>query len=139
VKNRLFSIIESLRTKIVTVYGGVETMVSINRKLALGSLFGALYFPYGTMEPLFEAFSDLENGDGLKLYNFYGNLTVTCQDCDPSTVSQAGNELDASYSIQCTDSGATSDDLAYLRSIYNTLAAQTYLADVAFFAPARCM
>jgi len=139
VKNRLFSIIESLRTKIVTVYDGAETMVSIDRKLALASLFGALYFPYTQMETLFEAFSDLENGDGLKLYNFNGNLTVTCQDCDPSTVAQAGNEFDANNAIRCADSGAISDDLAFLRGIYNTLADQTYLADVAFAAPARCM
>jgi len=118
-------------------------MVYIDRKVALATLSAALFTPYATIAPLFEAFSDLEKGDGLKLYNFIasitGNLTVTCEDCYPSTVAHAGASPDADISIQCTDSGATSDDLASLRSIYDATSSQTYLADISFAVSVRCV
>ncbi|SRR5258706_8305558 len=43
VEKGLFSIFESLRTNIVTLYDGVETMVYIDRKFALVALSMALY------------------------------------------------------------------------------------------------
>ena len=114
-------------------------MVYIDRKFALGSLWVAISSPYTLVAPLFEALSDLERGDGLKLYNFLGDPPVTCQDCHPLTVADAGREEDAGNSIICADSGATSDDLAFLRSIYDTISAKTYLADIAFSLSARCV
>jgi hypothetical protein len=114
-------------------------MVYIDRKLALSTLWGAIYSPYTSIEPLFEALSDLEKGDGRKLYNIIGNLTVTCEDCRPSAVAQAGATPDAGISTQCADSVAPSDDLTSLRGIYDTLSAQTYLADVTFPIAIRCL
>ena len=115
-------------------------MVFIDRKVALASLFYATFFPYEAMAPLFGAYSELEKGNGLPLYNliskFTGNLTVTCQDCS-YPVAQAGVSPDASISIQCADSGAQSDDLTLLRSLYDRFAAQTQLADIAF--TVRCV
>ena len=114
-------------------------MVYINRKFALTILWGALYTPYTSMAPLFEAFSDLEKGDGHKLLNITGNLTITCQDCQPLTVENAGVIPDASIAIECADSGAISDDLTLLRGIYNELSAQTSLADIVFSISIRCL
>jgi hypothetical protein len=143
VEKRLFNILESLRTKVVTLYDGVRNMAYIDRKVGLASLWSALYFPYRTVAPLFEAFADLEKGDGRKLYNFIatltGNLTITCQDCHPLTVPDAGASPDADISIQCADSGALSDDLPFLKSIYDTTAAQTYLADITFIFSVHCV
>ena len=137
-EKRLFNIFESLRTKIVTVYDGVKTMVMIDRKIALAALWFAVYWPYETMAPLFEVYSDLEKGNGLKFYtliaNVTGNFTATCQDCHP-LMANAGASPDAAISIQCADSGATPDDLASVRSIYDAHAAQTRLADVVFSVP----
>ena len=139
VKKRLFNIFESLRTNIVTLYDGVENMVYIDRKFALSTLWAALYFPYTSMAPLFEAFSYLEKGDGHKLYNITGNFTITCQDCQPLTVENAGASPDAGIAIECADYGAISDDLTFLRSLYNELSAQTYLADIVFSISIRCV
>jgi hypothetical protein len=140
VEKRLFNIFDSLRTKIVTLYDGAKTMVSIDRKFALSTLFIGTFFPYEAMAPLFEAYSDLEKGNGLKLYTLFaslvGNFTVTCEDCYP-LVDHAGASPDASTSILCADSGPTPDDLASLRSIYDGLSAQSRLADVMFFV--RCV
>ena len=58
VEKRLFNSFESLHTKVVTVYDGVKTLVLIDRKLALGSLFVDLYQPYETMAAPFHAYSD---------------------------------------------------------------------------------
>ena len=138
-KKRLFNIFESLRTNIITLYDGVENMVYINRKFALSTLWAALYFPYALMAPLFEAFSDLEKGDGHKLLNITGNLTITSQDCQPLTVESAGASPDAGIAIEWADYGAISDDLTFLRSIYNDLSAQTYLADIVFSFSIRCV
>ena len=114
----------------------------INRKVALTSLFVVNNFPYDGMGPLFGAYAELEKGNGLPLYNliskYTGNLTVTCQDC-PHSVSQAGVSPDADISIQCADSGAQSDDPTYLKGLYEALAAQTQLADIAFLYAARCV
>ena len=117
-------------------------MVFIDRKVALASLFSAVFFPYDAMAPLFGAYSELEKGNGLPLYNILvnstGNLTVTCQDCY-YPVAQAGVSPDASNSIQCADSGAQSDDLTYLKSLYDSFAAQTQLADIGILFAVRCM
>ena len=117
-------------------------MVFIDRKIALTSLFSAVFFPYEAMAPLFGAYSELEKGNGLPLYNILtnstGNLTVTCQDCY-YPVAEAGVSPDAVTSIQCADTGAQSDDLTSLRSIYDAFAAQTQLADIAFGLAARCV
>lgn len=128
-----------MRTKVVTLYGGVETLVYIDRKLALGALWAALYTPYTSVAPVFEALSDLEKGDGLKLYNITGDLTVTCQDCHPLTVTDAGDPQDAGISIQCADSGPIPDDLQFLRSVYDAHSARTHLADVVFPLSLRCV
>jgi hypothetical protein len=142
VEKRFLNIFESLRTNVVTLYDGAKDMVLIDRKIALASLWYSVYFPYKTMAPLFEAYADLEKGDGLKLYIFLltnlGNLTVTCQDCFPP-VAHAGATPDADTSIQCADYGARSDDPASLRSIYDGIAAQTHLADIAFTISVRCV
>jgi len=142
VEKRFYNIIESLHTKVVTLYDGVGTMVLIDRKFALGALWVSLYFPYQTMAPLFEAYSDLEKGNGLKLYtllaNITRNLTVTCQDCHP-LVAHAGVSLDTDISVQCADSGAISDDLAFVRSIYDQFSTQTRLADIIFSMAVRCV
>ena len=114
-------------------------MVYIDRAFALTALWGALYNPYTAMAPLFEALSDLEKGDGHKLYNFTGSLTVTCQDCQPLTVTNAGASIDAGIAIQCADSGAIPDDLTFLRSVYDALAARTSVADVVFPLSLRCV
>ena len=141
-EKRLFTIFESLRTNIVTLYDGVETMAYVDRKLALGTLSTALYSPYTSVGPLFEALSDLEKGDALKFYNLAANftetLTVTCQDCNPLTVADAGASLDASIAIQCADSGPISDDLPFLRSTYTTLSARTKMVETAFALSIRC-
>ena len=117
-------------------------MVFIDRKIALASLFVVSFFPYDGMEPLFGAYAELEKGNGLPLYNLIssstGNLTVTCQDC-PHPVAQAGASPDADISIQCADSGAQSDDLTFLKSLYNSFAAQTQLADIVFNLATRCV
>ena len=117
-------------------------MVFIDRKAALASLYAVIYFPYNDMGPLFGAYSELEKGNGFPLYNLItnstGNLTVTCQDCS-SPVAQAGVSPDADISIQCADSGAQSGDLTFAKSIYNALAAQTQLADMAFLYAGRCV
>jgi hypothetical protein len=140
VEKRLFNIFDSLRTRVVTLYDGAKTMVSIGRKFALSTLFIGTFSPYEVMEPLFEAYSDLEKGNGLKLYTLFasilGNFTITCEDCYP-LVAQAGAEPDAGISIQCADFGPTPDDLAFVRSIYDGLSAQSRLADVMFFV--RCV
>ena len=77
-------------------------MVFIDRKVALASLYGEIYFPYHGMGPLFGAYSELEKGNGSPLYNFItnstGNLTVTCQDCY-QPVANAGVSPDADISI----------------------------------------
>ena len=142
-EKRFFNIFESLRTKIVTVYDGVEAMTYIDRKLALSSLWTALYFPYTSMAPLFEALSDLEKGDGLKFHhfvgNFTGNFTVTCQQCRTVTVDDAGASPDAAISIQCADSGPISDDLTFLRGIYDAVSAHTYLVDIPFYYAINCV
>ena len=138
-KKRFFNIFESLRTKVVTLYNGVDTMVYIDRKLALTTLWAALYSPYTSVGPLFDALSDMEKGDGHKLYKIIGNLTVTCQDCHPLTVTQAGASPDAGFTIQCADTGATSDDLSFLRTMYGAFSARTYLADVVFSLAIRCV
>jgi len=142
VEKRFYNIIESLRDKVVTLYDGVKTMVLVDRKVALDALWFSLYLPYETMAPLFEAYSDLEKGNGLKLYtllaNITGNLTVTCQDCYP-LMAHAGVSPDADISIQCADSGATPDDLASVRSIYDGFSAQTRLADIIFGVAIRCV
>jgi hypothetical protein len=142
VEKRFLNIFESLRTNVVTLYDGAKTMVLIDRKVALASLWFGLYSPYEAMAPLFEAYADLEKGNGLKLYTFLstviGNLTVTCQDCYPP-VAHAGATPDADISIQCADYGAISDDLASVRSIYDGIAAQTHLADIVFTIAVRCV
>ena len=141
-EKRLFNLFESLRTNIVTLYDGVGTMVYIDRKFALVTLSMALYSPYTLVGPLFEALSDLEKGDALKLYNLATNftetLTVTCQDCNPLTVADAGASVDASIAIQCADSGPISDNLAFLRSTYTTLSARTKMVETAFSLSVRC-
>jgi len=142
VEKRLFNIVESLRTKVVTLYDGPKTMVSLGRKSALAALWISSIFPYVAMDPLFEAYSDLEKGDGLKLYtiltSLIGNLTATCEDCHPP-VTHGGASPDADISIQCADSGAISDDLAFVRSIYDGFSAQTRLADINFGTAVRCV
>jgi len=94
------------------------------------------------MAPLFEAFSDLEKGNALKIYavlaNTTGNLTAPCQDCHP-VVAHEGASPDADVSIQCADSGATPDDLASVRSIYDGFSAQTHAADIIFGLAVRCV
>ena len=141
-EKRLFNLFESLRSKVVTIYDGVKTMVFIDRKIALTSLFIANYFPYDGMGPLFGAYSELEKGNGLPLYNLItnstGNLTVTCQDCY-RPVAEAGVSPDADISIQCADSGAQTDDLTFLKGLYGSVAAQTQLADIAFNLALRCV
>ena len=141
-EKRFYNIIESLRDKVVTLYDGVKTMVLVDRKVALDALWFSLYLPYETMAPLFEAYSDLEKGNGLKLYtllaNITRNLTVTCQDCHP-LVAHAGVSLDTDISVQCADSGAISDDLAFVRSIYDQFSTQTRLADIIFSMAVRCV
>ena len=143
VEKRLFNIFESLRTNVVTVYGGVETMVLIDRKFALIALSVALYSPYTSMGPLFQALADLEKGDGLTLYSLAANftdLTVTCRDCDhPLTVADPGASPDAGTAIQCADSSPISDDLGFLKSVYNALAARTRTAETAFSISVRCV
>ena len=133
---------ESLRSKVITIYDGVKTMDFINRKVALTSLFDVSYSPYDGMGPLFGAYAELEKGNGLPLYNlilnYTGNLTVTCQDC-PHSVAQADASPDAFNSILCSDSGAHSDDTTYLKGLYDALAAQTQLADIAFDKVAPCV
>ncbi len=142
VEKRLFNLFESLRSKVVTLYDGVKTMVFIDRKIALSSLFVVSFFPYEGMASLFEAYSDLEKGNGFPLYNLIansiGNLTVTCQDCH-HPVAQAGASPDADISIQCADAGAQSDDPAFLKSLYDAIATHTQLADIAFGAAVRCV
>ena len=128
----------------VTVYGDGETMVYIDRKLAFYGLALALYAPYTSSVPLFEALEDLEKGDGLKFYNFVGNFTgistLSCEDCNPLTVDDAGAYPDADISIQCTDTGPISDDLAFLRGLYNALVAKSSsMAEFALFLNTRCM
>ena len=117
-------------------------MVFIDRKVALTSLFSAVFFPYQAMAPLFGAYSELEKGNGLPLYHIFAksswNLTVTCQDCS-YPVAQAGVSPDVVNSIQCADTGAQSDDLTSLRSIYDAFAAQTQLADIAMLLAGRCV
>ena len=88
---------------------------------------------------MFEALSDLERGDGLKLYNLTGNATVSCQDCQPLTITNAGASPDADISIQCADSGAIPDDLASLRSMYAALSGLTYVADIVFPLSLHCV
>ena len=114
----------------------------IDRKIALASLFVVSSSPYDGMGPLFGAYSELEKGNGFPLYNlisnYTGNLPVTCQDCS-HPVAQVGVSPDADISIQCADFGAQSDDLTFLKSLYDTLAAQTQLADMAFHYVARCV
>ena len=114
----------------------------IDRKIALASLFAVSFFPYDGMGPLFGAYSELEKGNGFPLYNlisnYTGHLTVTCQDCH-HPVAQAGVAPDADIAIQCADFGAQSDDLTFLKGLYNALAAQTQLADIAFLYAARCV
>ena len=114
-------------------------MVYIDRKLALSALNSALYFPYTSVAPLFDALSDLEKGDGMKLSNIIGNHTVTCQDCHSLAVPHTGASPDADISIQCADSGAIPDDLVYLRNVYNALSAQTNIADSVFLPTVRCV
>lgn len=118
-------------------------MAYIDRKLALASLWTAVYFPYTMMAPLFEALADLEEGDGLKFYhfvgNYTGNFTVTCQQCHPLTVGDAGASPDADTSIQCADSGPVSSDLSFLKGIYDAVSVQTYLADIPFYYAIRCV
>ena len=142
VEKRLFNLFESLRSKVVTLYDGAKTMVLIDRKLSLASLFAVTTFPYQGMASLFEAYSALEKGDGFPLYNLIsnitGNFTVTCQDCY-HPVAQAGASPDASIAILCTDGGAQSDDPTFLKSLYDTFAAQTRLADIAFGIAVRCV
>ena len=117
-------------------------MVFIDRKVALASLFVVSSFPYDGMGPLFRAYAELEKGNGLPLYNlisnYTGKLTVTGQDCY-YPVAHAGVSPDADIAIQCADFGAQSDDLTFAKSIYDALAAQTQLADIAFLYVARCM
>ena len=117
-------------------------MVFIDRRVALASLYVGIYFPYDGMGPLFRAYSELEKGNGFPLYNIItnstGNITVTCQDCY-HTVAQAGVSPDVDISIQCADSGAQSDDLTFLKNLYDALAAQTQLADIGFNLAARCV
>jgi len=128
----------------VTVYDGGETMAYIDRKLALFGLAFSLYSPYTSSALLYEALADLEKGDGLKFHNyigiFSGNPTAHCQDCNPLTVADAGASPDADISIQCADTGPISDDLAFLRPLYNTLAAKSSsMAEYALFLYTRCM
>ena len=141
-EKRLFNIFESLRTKVVTVYDGVKTLVLIDRKIVLGSLFVGLLQPYETLASLFHAYADLEKGNGTTFYSLLAtyvvNLTVTCQDCYP-TLPQAGATPDADIAILCQDTGPIPDDLTSLRSIYNALSAQTSLADIVFSLVARCV
>jgi hypothetical protein len=139
VEQRLFNILDALRTEHVIVYGGVETMVYIDRKLALNTLLSAAYVPYTNMAPLFEALSDLEKGDGLKLYHIFGNLTVTCQDCQPLTVAHAGATPEAGIAIQCADSGPISDDLSFVGSISDALSARTLFADIVYTFSTLCV
>ncbi len=142
VEKRLSNLFESLRSKVVTLYDGVKTMVLIDRKIALFSLFVVSYFPYDGMASLFEAYSDLEKGNGFPLYNLIanstGNFTVTCQDCH-HPMAQAGASPDADISIQCADAGAQSEDLAFLKGLYDAIAAQTQLADIAFGLAVHCV
>ena len=141
-EKRLFNLFDSLRSKIVTLYDGVKTTVLIDRKISLASLFVVTFFPYEGMASLFEAYSELEKGNGFPLYhlisNSTGNFTVSCQDCNHS-VAQAGVSLDASIAIQCADAGAQSDDPTFLKSLYDALATQTQLADIAFGLAVRCV
>ena len=118
-------------------------MALVDRKFALDSLTWVIYYPYtGIIGPFFGAYSELEKGNGLPLYDilsaFAGNLTVTCQDCS-YPVAQAGVSPDADISIQCADSGALSDDLTHLKSIYDSFAAQTQLADIFFRTAVYCV
>ena len=142
VEKRLFNILESLRTKVITVYGGVKTLVLIDRKLVLGSLFVGLYQPYETIAALFHAYADLEKGNGTTFYGLLStyvvNLTVTCEDCYP-ILPQAGAAPDAGTAIQCGDSGPVTDDLTSLRSIYNAFSAQTSLADIVYSIAVTCV
>ena len=114
-------------------------MVLIDRQVALSALWTTLYFPYTQAAQLFEALADLEKGDGRKIYNFIGNLTVTCQECHPLTVADAGASPDADISVQCADSGPISDDLAFLKGTYQALSAQTYMVDLIFSFAVRCV
>ena len=142
VEKRLFNILESLRTKVVTVYDGVKTLVLIDRKLVLGSVFVGLYQPYETFAALFHAYADLEKGNGTTFYSllttYVVNLTVTCQDCYP-ILPHAGAGPDAGIAIQCGDTGPAPDDLTSLRSVYNAFSAQTSLADIVFSIVVRCV
>ena len=117
-------------------------MVIIDRKIAHDALWGALLQPYEGMAPLFDAYSDLEKGDGLKLYTFIqkftGNLTVTCQDCYPP-MADTGASPDADISIQCADFGPMTDDLAFLRSTYDMFSSQTQFADHIFNIAIHCV
>lgn len=128
-----------MRTKVITVYDGVESLVYIDRKFALSAFWGSLYSPYIAVAPVFEALSDLERGDGLKFSKLTRNATVTCQDCQPLTITNAGASPDADISIQCADSGPIPDDLASLRSMYTALSALTYVADIVFPLSLRCV
>jgi hypothetical protein len=143
VEKRLFNIFDSLRTKIVTLYDGPGNFTYIDRRFTLLAFSLALYSPYTAAAPLFEALSDLEKGDGHKIYRivekFFWSLTVTCQDCNPSTVADGGASPDADTSIQCADSGPVSDDLTFVKSVYNSLAATTHMAEFGLYVALRCV
>jgi hypothetical protein len=97
-------------------------------------LLSRWHSPYTAAAPLFEALSDLEKGDGHKIYHivekFFGDLTVTCQDCNLSTVADGGVSPDADTPIQCASSGPVFDDLTFLKSVYNSLTAITVTSPV---------
>ena len=93
-------IFESLSTDILTLYlfDSVESMVYIDRKIAVVALSIVLYTSVGL---LFEALSDLEKRGGLKLYKFHRKKghppSLTCQDCNPLTVTDAGASTERLY------------------------------------------
>ena len=138
-EKRIFNIFESLRAKTITLYDGVETMILIDRQLVLAALWTTLYFPYTKAAQLFEALLDLEKEDGRKFYNFIGNFTVTCEQCHPLTVANAGASPDADISVQCADSGPISDDLTFLKGTYDAFSAQTYMSELVFSFAVRCV
>ncbi|PVF98199.1 alpha/beta-hydrolase [Serendipita vermifera] len=138
VKERYLKLVSSLDTKPVTVHAN-DTIAIITRKYVHEALFGALYKPYKNMKPLFEALKQLENGNGLPLWEvaMAGEPKLSCK-CGSEPIPAVSRE-ESGAAVECTDGLPVEDDLPSLHTHFEKLANVSYFGDIWSSIRMRCV
>jgi hypothetical protein len=140
VKERYLKLERSVDENPVVVRNGSYLGIYTKRLIKI-TFFVALYHPYEMMKPLFEAFKELENGNGLLLYRMFAEDLpghVQC-DCSSKPYTPLGGDETLS-AILCSDGQIPmKSDLDMMYGHFESLANISYFGDLWSIHRYRCM